>query len=326
MNKKLCIFGRGWARRFFCVLLLGFLVAPSPSLAERIFKTNSTWYEKIPQNPKIMLNSEKFTDFIMRNSRELTASFRDWSIPIWRETASTPRYDIKVLDSSWRVQQGIDLNGWALNVPLPVEAKQAGYGLPGYRDGHMVVISQDSTVAWDFFRADVDNKTAHRVCKWDLNADGILQPYQPQVTGPSCHVAPTPLLHGLITLKEIKNGYIDHALAFGTYSARKGSKGIYPAVTENSGKSENPWAPELGIRFQLNPSLNLDSFKLNRAGKIVAKAMQEYGIIMVINTPPRENNLYAESLDHKGESWQGILNDLEIPLHYLRVIDSNNFR
>ena len=106
---------------FFATMIIG---SPAPTQAERFFKQSSPWHQKIPSNPTLKNGSKNYVDYLRSNSGVFNFSRKEWSIPIWRETASTPRYDIKVLDSSWRVQQGIDLNGWALNVPLPVEAKQ----------------------------------------------------------------------------------------------------------------------------------------------------------------------------------------------------------
>ena len=297
-----------------------FVLSPELGHAEKFFKTHSTWYEKIPVNPEVMPNSPKYVNFIRSVMNGIAVSKSEWSVPVFYANINTPKYDVIYKTSSQLSREAIANNGWNLNVPIPLEAKQAGYGSSTYKDGHLVIISYDNKYAWDFFRANVDGKPldAYRVKRWDLSGDGIDQPY----TYAGARVSPIPLLHGLITYKEIQSGYIDHALAFSTHSAKTGSPGVYPCVTSNSGESADPWAPWLGFRFQLDPTVDINSLGLNEAGRIIAKAMQEYGMIFIENQGPGNNAIYAEDLDHKPESWNGIIGSLGgIPMDKLRVVE-----
>jgi len=243
-----------------------------------------------------------------------------WSVPIFYAVENTPKYDVEYTTSSQASQEAIASNGWNLNVPIPPEAKQAGVDASTYRDGHLVTISYDKKFAWDFYNANVstNSKSAKVIKRWDLSGDGIDQPY----TYAGARVSPIPLFHGLIIYQEIQDGYIDHALAFSTWSAKRGSPGVYPCVTSNNGESDDPWAPWLGFRFQLDPNVDINSLGLNRAGRVIAKAMQEYGMIFIENAGPGNNGVYAEDLDNKPESWDGIIGSLSgIPMDKLRVVE-----
>jgi hypothetical protein len=132
-----------------------------------------------------------------------------------------------------------------------------------------------------------------------------------------------PLLHGIITYEEIQRGYIDHALAFAYWGAkRQNHHGVFPCEASREDVSDREWAMVHGFRLQLDPSLDINSLGLNRSGKIIARAMQEYGMIFVENAGVGSNIVYAESLDDRPESWSGILGSLAgIPLEKLRVVE-----
>jgi hypothetical protein len=294
---------------------MSFYIKTHNALATRFFQQHSTWYEKIPDNPKVMENSSNYINFIKGVKSWLAISYRDYSVPIWRARADDPRYNWTVTNKSKAAQEAMINGRWNLDIPLPAGAKPASGN-----DAHMVIISADRTKVWDFNGADIVSRTARFIKRYDLTGDGIDQPY----TYSSARVAPVPLLHGLITYEEIQNGYIDHAVGFATHSAKKGSPGVYPCVTPNNGTSDDPWAPWLGFRFQLDPALDIDSLGLDRTGRIIAKALQEYGMIFIENAGPGSNAIYAERLADKPESWNGILTSStvsSIPLSKLRVIE-----
>jgi hypothetical protein len=295
-----------------------FLIAGS-SEATQFFQDHSTWYEKIHVNPKIMTNSEDYINDIKINGTAISIEHREWSVPIWFAKADTPVVTMTVN------RQNPITQGWNV-VPIPPEAKPAGNeaALAGqYRDGHMVVVSPSWQYAWDFFGARKDptgNWSAVNVRQWDLSGDGLNSPYDRLGSARAC---PMPLLHGIITYEEIQKGYIDHALAFAYWGAKKQDHwGVYPCEAYRRDISDRQWAMVHGFRLQLDPALDINSLGLNRAGKIIARAMQEYGMIFVENSGAGSNIIYAESLDGKSESWSGILGSLTgIPLDKFRVIE-----
>ncbi len=308
---------------FMALVTVGSLLTAKPSEATRFFQQNSTWYEKIPATSQIMANSANYVNFLRGVSPVLAVSYSEWSPSVWYARQDTPNMTVPLVGSqSWAFPPGANV------VPIPPEAKPAGNDVRlntgEWRDGHMVIISYDRRYAWDFFGAlKYPNGTwqTDTVRRWDLNTDGVDQPY---VGNGSARQAPVPLSHGLITYEEIQKGYIDHAIAFATHSAKAGSPGVYPAVTPNNGESTDPWAPWLGFRFQLDPSIDVNSLNLSPAGKVIARALQEYGMIFVENAGPGNNAIYAEDLTGKSQSWGSwgsVFGSLaEIPLNRLRVV------
>jgi hypothetical protein len=83
---------------------------------------------------------------------------------------------------------------------------------------------------------------------------------------------------GLIRPEELSAGHIDHALVFGFPDAKSGGP-VWPA-THSDGKSTKAGAIPEGARVQLDPSLNLDSLGLSPWQRIVAQALQTYGMFL----------------------------------------------
>jgi len=298
-------------------------LSSSQSVPAHFFRKYSTWYEKVPENHPLLergtCTSDDFINDVIHNSEVLTFSNDEWSVPVFYADEYTPVQEVVPYStSSQAAREAIESNAWNKNVPNPPEAQPASEA-----DGHLVIISHDRRYAWDFFHATKDANgllSASTIKRWDLNGDGIDQPY----TYAGSRVAPVPLLHGLMTYDEIVNqGKIEHALAFAYNQAKLGTPGVYPCVTSNSGLCERECCLWLGFRLQLNPELDLDTLDLNWASRIVAKAMQEYGMIFVENNGVGYNGVYAEDLESKNVSWDGIFEGtiLNIPLDQFRVVE-----
>ncbi|MFW6457508.1 MAG: fibronectin type III domain-containing protein [Planctomycetota bacterium] len=133
--------------------------------------------------------------------------------------------------------------------------------------------------------------------------------------------AGVPYLAGLVRPEEIRQGRIKHALVFGTPDPS--ALFAYPA-TKSDGDAKLPAIPE-GARLQLDPDLTEKDFErwgLSRAGKIIARALQEYGMILVDGSG--HPKIYVE--DHHTAQWEGILHPRTvspIPYSAFRVLDLN---
>lgn len=300
-----------------------FLVLTGVAHAQGFFKKHSTWYEPIPKEVELMPDSDTFIGAVVAANPYLSMSAprldqMEWSVPLWYAQEDTPGTDVTLTVTGPSTEQA-EARGWNRNVPIPEGAQPAGFARMAkgeYMDGHMVVISHDRRWAWDFFalHRHVDPPTAVHVRKWDLTGDGINQ--SPALYG-SCREAPVPLLHGLVTYEEVQAGRIRHALAFG--SPRQEGDAVYPCVMPPTLAGHM----KAGYRLQLAPSLDIDALPLAKGAKIVARALQEYGMIYVENTGGGSNVLYLEDLTLKKEKWE----DLDIgPGWFARSISISHFR
>lgn len=302
-----------------CLSVCSFVFA-FPAFAHRPYQTHNTWYEKIPPNPTIMANSANYVNDILINSTTLSINLSEWSVPVWQNSPSDPLVTVSLPSGHPAIA-----NGWNV-LRIPTNARSAGMENPNYRDRHMSIISHDGLYVWDFFGARKDangNWSASSLRRWDRSGLGFQSPYDSQGSPRAC---PTSLQHGLITYDDIVNkGYIDHALAFAYWGEKRAAHwSLEPCRAYREGISDRPWAMLLGERLQLDPTLNLDTLNLKPAAKIIARAMQEYGMIFAENCGVGCNAVYAEDLTGKPYSWSGILSpgDLaNIPLNRLRVLE-----
>jgi hypothetical protein len=83
---------------------------------------------------------------------------------------------------------------------------------------------------------------------------------------------------GLITAADIAAGSINHALIF-SYPSTKAGGPVSPA-TESDGRTTTAGAIPEGARLQLDPNLDLNSLGLTPWQKMVAHALQRYGMIL----------------------------------------------
>ncbi len=337
-------------------LIICFLALFSPFIignvyAERFFKKHSTWYEKIPANTPTAANSANYVARLVESAAgggdSLGYVTDDWSVPIYHATGSDPTYTITVTGSSNTVNT-VNAFAYNLNVPIGTDFKQSAYGDIGYRDGHMVVISEDGLTAWDFFRANVDTSppSAKIIKRWDLTTDGIAQPW-PSVCWDtpecekwlSCRVTPMPLLHGIVTYDEVKSGVIEHALSFSHGGTTGGTPlgynpSVYPSDQNRNGSGvhDHQWSPLLGQRYQLDPTLDVDDpadwggKALSVGEKVIAKALQEYGMIFVENSGTYNSDLFLEELTFDAtRDWSdaevNILGSGKIKFRDFRLID-----
>ena len=149
---------------------------------------------------------------------------------------------------------------------------------------------------------------------FDLRGKGVIKPGEG-----ACRAAGFPLIAGLIRPEEIKQGRIEHALVF-AYNAPKHRAYVYPA-SNSDGKSTRPGAIPEGAGLLLDPSLDIDSLGLKPAAKIIAKALQEYG--MYLGDGAGGFACYAEVFPGRKSKWEGILDNFDlfnIPTEEFRVL------
>jgi len=175
------------------------------------------------------------------------------------------------------------------------------------------VVSADRRLSWDFFGARPAGGTWNcTLCATtDLTGSGVRPKKQGNPTWFTSHGARAcgfPLLAGLIRPDEIKAGRIDHALVIAYPHIRAG---LYtpPASTAQARIGDEAIKTRgipCGGRVQLDPSINVDALNLSRSGKIIAKALQEYGAF--VGDYSGAISLYADNSPTARAQWSsGVL-------------------
>src|SRR6202000_827601 len=89
-----------------------------------------------------------------------------------------------------------------------------------------------------------------------------------------------PLLGGLVTLADLKRGYINHALAIALVETAR-ARHAWPAPrADGSTLTPNVVGIPEGTRFRLNPRLNIAKLHLSPIDRMLARAAQKYGIVV----------------------------------------------
>lgn len=248
------------------------------SLPTHVFADNSIWYQPIPKDAPLHPDSENFVhDFL----RQLKAYYGHASIntgafsapiyivgPDMRPSAVT-QWDCqkrghldKRLAEQWR------------GVPIP------SYAEPSQdRDGEMTVYQLSTDTLWEFWKArQVDG---HWQACWGggmpnvSKSDGIWPRYYGAVaTG-------LPLLGGMISVDELRRGRIDHVMGIALVQADHWNVFSWPANrSDGSNPTKIPNRIPEGLRFRLDPSIDVDALHLHPVAKIIAKAAQTYGFVV----------------------------------------------
>lgn len=170
------------------------------------------------------------------------------------------------LTSAWRA------------VPIPTTAR------PSAGDHDLAVWQPSTDRMWEFFEL-------HRTpAGWAAEWGGAMQHvssnagvYSPSAW-PGAHsywgvtAASMPLVAGAMTIKQLKAGDIDHALALTIPNTRAG---VYASPAQRTdGKIASTDAIPEGARLRLDPRLNLASLHLPPLVHLIAQAAQRYGIVV----------------------------------------------
>ena len=231
------------------------------------WSADSYWHKKIPIGAKIHPNSAQMIAWLKgvpeHHNGHPYINYASWTQALYDAYASTPKYTI--------YESGH--NKYWYNVPIPNGATS-----PTDSDSSVGIIDWNNRIYYSLWRLQKDPTTGKWSCgsagAWSLDGTG-LTPDGTWNTGASS----MGFLGHVIRPEEIEAGVINHPLACGL-KWPKATRVYPPAASRDARGSTDPYAIPFGARIQLDPSINLDSLGLSRTAKIIAKAMQKYGIVV----------------------------------------------
>ena len=189
-------------------------------------------------------------------------SLRQWTVAVHGAAAGTTLTDV-ALTNTWGT--GLtQLKG----VPMPTGVLPDPAG-----DGHLTVVQPSTGCVYDLFRARVVDGAW--VADWAHAIPAGSSGIYPDAMG--TRAAGFSAALGMIWPQEIERGRIDHALVFAypyTTSAH-----VAPAV-RSDGRTTTAGALPIGARLRLDPALDLSALGLSRTEQVIAKALQEYGMVL----------------------------------------------
>ncbi|AOS43226.1 hypothetical protein Verru16b_00269 [Lacunisphaera limnophila] len=304
-------------------LPLLFLLLPLVAAADpvwRPFSADSPWNTPLPADAAVDRDSPALIADLADRGPWLI-NIKDWSIPVYFvDAATTPRHDVGDL------RPGIYGKGFAFprQIPIP-DGAIASPPVGDHSDNHLSVIDRTLGLEWGMWAARQD-----ATGRWftglgavtDLTGTGVAPPWYDNPRELDSHRARAggfPLIAGLIRVDEIKAGRIAHALAFAYDHCRTGLF-VPPASTSQVTQLEavDSRGIPMGGRLQLDPAWDVEGSGLSPAGKIIARALQEYGAYC--SDYAGANVLYAENSPAAVQAWAGLLDP-----HDLAVIFNPDF-
>jgi hypothetical protein len=249
-----------------------------PAVPARVFSLESFWYKPLALDAPIHPNSEQFVREFLRQKRSYygTVSINTvaWASPVYVADETTQGVEVRPWDC-WK-KGSIDRNlAWQWqSVPIPA------YALPADgSDSEMTVYSPASDTIWEFWQArKIDGgweachggrmqNASHNPGIWPL-------PYGTTATG-------LPFLGGQLRIDELLNKKIDHVMGIALVDTEKASVFSWPANRSDGANPQNAKdrIPE-GIRFRLDPAVDVNSLKMHPVGKAIARAAQIYGFVV----------------------------------------------
>jgi hypothetical protein len=273
--------------------------APLASTAQsggpfRFFSSSSFWNEALTANAPLDPSSAQLVSEL---DAEIEAEKHEGSGPwINTTTYSLPIYTVPADQPVVRVQlvnhspEPPLQSAWAA-VPLPRDARPAAG-----TDGELVVWQPSTNRMWELWRL------VHGASGWQASWGGAMRRVSsdPGVYGPEAWPGAEPwwgvsasslsLVGGLISLEDLQQGEIDHALEISLPNRRAAVYALPAHRTD--GKSTDPLSLPEGAHLRLEPSLHLASLHLPRLTLMIAEAAQHYGILVTDGSPVA--SLYAQ--------------------------------
>lgn len=325
--------------KIYIFLMLALLVVTSckpttkkkeQAVVKRFFADNSFWNQPIEDGIETDSLSVYYISLLKKDhsGNNFGINLNKYTIPIYEVDSTVPFVKVgNHPDFNFRHHPDFDEMG----VPIPPNFKPS----PG-DDQHATIIDWKRQLAWDMFLVEKDSTGQWVSCTGvivPLNGSGVLNKADFPVKddesihqyGPS-RAAGVPSFAGTIMYDEIKAGEIRHklscALRFVAYKEY-----VYPAIwTDGNFKGG---VPE-GSVIQLDPKLDLSNFHLLPGEIIVAKALQQYGMVVVDFAAA--SVLYGEGLwIYPDKSWDGLLREWDgglsdIPLDHFRVLKNQDIQ
>lgn len=279
----------------------------------------SPWNRPIPADVSVLQESTALVGAIADSGLPLTSDPDQYAIAVYNVDGATPLRTVKLSGYFSTYDAGDDSrvgHGFAPTVsgiPIPDDAVA-----PAGTDGQLVLVDPVAGVEYGFWQFGKDaggNYTATNGYRYHTTAGY----YGRFADGKAGRGAGLPYLGGLVRPCEIAQGKIEHALAFAYNSPS--SSFVYPASKSDGVGRTGVDLPE-GSRLQLNPALgeaDFDAWGLSAEARVIARALQTYGMYVVDNSG--SSKVYLEARHTAG--WdEKISRSLlsNIPWSHFRVV------
>ncbi|MBU0485518.1 MAG: hypothetical protein KKB30_13515 [Proteobacteria bacterium] len=258
-----------------------------------LYSATSPFNQKIATNPEIDPNSAILVQSLI-DSEYFILQVKEFASPVYFADADTPRKDVELFcGPEW----GLGISTMK-NVPIPDWAEPSddsggsdltviGCGGGADQDNHMVILNLADRCEYTFWQARTSQ--GQWQSSWasgiSMDSTGIFP------NGMSTRGSGFSFTGGVIWPDELAQGRIDHVLAM-AYPYTKAGGPVAPATDSDGITVSNTAIPE-GAIIQLDPAFDLTPLSLTSYEMVIAKAMQEYGMLIVDTNGDSGISFYA---------------------------------
>ena len=274
--------------------------APSPNIGGcPVFPADNAWNQDVSQAPTHPSSAAIISSIQSSGGTRLHPDFGenpDYGIPFVVVPGSQPLVPITYTAYGDESDPG--------PFPVPLDAPVEG-GASSGGDRHVLVLRADTCDLFELYRAFRSGSgwNADSGARFDLRSNA-LRP----LGWTSADAAGLPILPGLVRYDEVAAGEIRHAIRVTFSETRRGY--VLPA-THYASSNDSATLPPMGARLRLKASF--DTFQLTGQARVIAVAMQRYGLIVADNG----SNWFFQGAPNAG--W----NDDD--LNQLKAISGSNF-
>ncbi len=243
--------------------------------ADNGFALTGPWNTKLPADVPLAADSAAVVANIAQDELSNYGSWGlntdTYSTPIFYVGRDTPVQNWTYSDCQNMPQLAPVIAGSLKDVPTPANLI-ASQGT----DASTTIYQPSTDTYWDFWRAQKDS-SGH----WSACWGGKIEHYSrnPGIfTNPlGASASGLPLGAGVIRISELQRGYIDHAIIL-VVPRTQANCFSWPA-NRDDGNTAGSDIPCEGQRFRLNPAFDVSTL-YSPAAQIIARAMQQYGLII----------------------------------------------
>lgn len=246
--------------------------AAAPTIADcPLLPADNIWNEPVDTLP-LAANSEAYIETIGRG----TTLHPDFGSGTWNGGPIGIPYNVvaagqQMATVSFLYADESDSGPYPIPAAPLIEGGPAGDG-----DRHILLVDRDACILYELYDAWPETGTS-----WSAGSGAIFD-LRANTLRPdgwtSADAAGLPILPGLVRYEEVAAGAINHALRFTASQTR--NTHLWPA-RHHASKLSAPQYPPMGQRFRLKAGVDISGF--SPEVKVIARAMQEYGLILADN-------------------------------------------
>ncbi len=239
------------------------------------FSASGPWNTKLPADVPLAPDSAAVVANIALDEASTNAAWGlntdTYSTPVFYVGRDTPVQNWTYSDCQNMPQLAPVIADSLKDVPTP-----ANLIVSQGTDESTTIYQPSTDTYWDFWRAQEDSSGHWSACwggkieHYSRNPGIFANPLGASASG-------LPLGAGVIRISELQRGYIDHAIILVVPRTQAGCFS-WPA-NRDDGNTAGSDIPCEGQRFRLNPAFDVSTL-YSPAAQIIARAMQQYGLIV----------------------------------------------